>query len=119
MICFLALQRPVWQRVGAMEMSLKPASTQLFSSAWNQMVSTSKERHVGRSSGQWDYLMVIILFGQHSVTPDSGQTVRLLLWVLGSTSEMENQYLPVQHWRHWEPVGDSTYMSSVMGFQVQ
>lgn len=74
---------------------------------------------VGKGELHWDYVMVIILFGQHSVIPDRGQTVRLLLWVLGSTSEMENQYLPVQHRRHWEPVGDSTYISSVMGFQVR
>lgn len=45
----------------------------------------------------------------------------LLLWVLGSASEMENLCLPVQRWRHWESVGDSTGITqifSIPGFQV-
>lgn len=45
----------------------------------------------------------------------------LLLWVLGSASEMENLCLPVQRWRHWESVGDSTGITqifSILGFQV-
>lgn len=52
MICSLAWQPPVWQQVGATETSLTPASIQSFSSAWNQMVCTSKERHVGSCWGQ-------------------------------------------------------------------
>lgn len=84
MICFLALQRPVWQRVGAMEMSLKPASIQSFSSAWSQMVCTSKERSVGRCWAQGGdlqccYLIVIDLCGQHCVTLETGHDGSLSL----------------------------------------
>lgn len=41
--------------------------------------------------------------------------------MLGSASEMENQYLPVQHWRHWESVRRSpgiTHIFSILGFLV-
>lgn len=68
------------------------------------------------------YGIVIDLFGQHWVRPDTGEMVRLflLLWVLHTAGEMEKQCLPVQCWRHWESVGDSRIMpvSSILGFQV-
>lgn len=63
-------------------MSLKPASIQSFSSAWNQMVCTSKERHVGRRWGQGGVSNAVIVtdfFGQRYVAPDD-ETLALGYW---------------------------------------
>lgn len=67
----------------------------------------------GRGDLQYSYLIVIYLFDHYHVTPDTGEMMRLLLWMLGSTSEMQKQCLPVRHWRHWLSVGDPTEITQI------
>lgn len=70
-------------------------------------------RYWGKGGLQYSYLIVIYLFDHYHVTPDTGEMMRLLLWALGSTSEMQEQCLPVQHWRHWLSVGDPTEITQI------
>lgn len=68
------------------------------------MVSTSKERHVGSCWGQGGLSNAVIesllTFLVSTIAPDMGKIARLflLLWVLLTAGEMENQCLPVQCW---------------------